>query len=187
MAQATIANQHGVTFVAHDRGGRKNLPDHLGIFAFVPGLLTQLTYACLDRRTVDGVHSASWDFQLNRIGAVAELLDHDQLLVRSHCHHIDPVHAVDDEKIVRLICSRRDFCVCSNTENAEIAERCGVSLSPGSDHIQAAILSCFTTLSQAFVNRAWKSCWNPSRVDAQRRDKGAWIRAPALWRTNPAS
>ena len=81
-----------------------------------------------------GIHGAARDFQFYGVSAVAKLLDHHQLVIRRHGHYVDPIHAIEDEEIVRLPGARRNLLVRANGEDSEIGERLGVEFGPGFDH-----------------------------------------------------
>jgi hypothetical protein len=132
--ERAVLDQHGVAGVAHDGGVGKHAGEHPGILARIAGLLAQLAHRGVDGRRVGPVHDAAGNLQLDGVRAVAELLHHHQLAVRRHREHVHPVHAVDDEKVVRPAGTRRNFFIRANGEDAVVAERLGARLGPRSNH-----------------------------------------------------
>src|SRR5262245_47392048 len=100
--------------IAHDSRVWKYSPNDSWIRSGVTRFFAEFTHASNDRIRVRGVQHSSGDLQFDRVGAMSKLLDHDEFLARCDRDHIDPVHGIDDVKIVRLACPRIDPNVGTN-------------------------------------------------------------------------
>ena len=53
-----------------------------------------------------GVHHAAGNFQFYRVRAVAVLLNHHEILVRRDGNNVHPIDAINDDKLMLLVCAR---------------------------------------------------------------------------------
>ena len=74
--------------------------DQPRVLAFVTGFFAQFARPRDQRRTIRPVHHAAWNFQFDGVRALAKLLDHDQLIVRSEGDDVYPIDGVDDKELV---------------------------------------------------------------------------------------
>lgn len=134
MFQAAVFDEEGVAPIALNGWVGKNGADNSGGIAFVAGFFPQFADARNDGRVVGGIDHAAGHFEFDRFGAVAELFDHDDLLVGGDGHDIDPIDGVDDKKVVFLAGPGRTFDFGADLEDTKITEGRRFDFGPWFDH-----------------------------------------------------
>ena len=124
-SQTAVLHQDGEAGVAHDGRIGKHPADDAGALAFVAGFLAQLAATCRFRRGIMRVHYSAGDFQFDRVGAVAVLLNHHHKLIGRDGHHVHPVGRIHHHKFMFAARSRRFLQVRPELENSELAQRPG--------------------------------------------------------------
>ena len=80
------------------------------------------------------IHDPAGNLQLHGLGAVAELLDHHELLMRRDRDDVDPVANLDLEEIVFDTVARRALADVENLEEPEVGSFASFKHFPRSDH-----------------------------------------------------
>jgi len=131
VAAFAVFDQHGVTGVVHDGRVREDLADETGVGALVAGFFLKFAKAGGDGIGFVRVHHAAGYFEFDGLGAVAVLLDHDDLAGGGKGDDVHPVDGFDDVEVVFLAGAGGNECVAADAEDFVVGEFFGGA--PGPD------------------------------------------------------